>query len=456
MSINFVPTPSSGVGLVDRFNAEKTLEEIKTAGAEGLKAGIEVVKGIGKVGAATVSHLGGILSLPSLASPKYGSSVTDITLKIGLLQDALNQLMAQVSKLGIEKSVNEKIQANLDQLEALKENLKQSDEYAAKQAESKKKANIGDAISNWVQAVVNIVSAAFNVVAAVGMFFSGNMVAVAALVTSAVCLVGAAACNITLAIDATMKAGGGEGFLSEKQIGQLNIAVTVLGVIAAVAGLIGVVGGLTTALGNAAKESVKAVGKEAVAATTKEVLKEAAEQAVKETVTNLTKSVGKESLEELTKTAVTKGMKEMSTTLMKETAKKGGELTAKEVTQAAVKSIAVNVYKAAMQEFTTLAARQAVLQLVVQVPTAIIKYEFAKGKNEADQGADTAKTAADAAAASVAAMKATIDRLTALIEQLQQSLSDMMDEGQQTMSMILSSLTKTMDSTKLIIETATA
>lgn len=281
------PIGNSGIApVLTPFISNDTLlsdvANIRQNGASALQAGLTE---LGKVAGNGIAKFSAIMDLPSLAAPKSNSSMADISLRIGLLQDALNQLMTEVSKLGLTQKMNEANAKNLEELDKMNEAIRKNAEAAEKAKEAEKKGNVIDAISNWVQAAVSIVSAVINVISAIAQAaaavvtlggYGYGLVAAGALITSAVALGVAAGGQIALAIDSTMKACGGSGYLSDTQRADCAKVIEVAGYVAMAAGMIGLVGGIASSLTNAAGQVGGALGREGTKQGVAAMVKEAA------------------------------------------------------------------------------------------------------------------------------------------------------------------------------------
>ena len=103
---------------------------------------------LGSVIAGTSSRQSGAQDLePPAASLLVNAA--DLAVRIGLIQDALNQLMQQVSKLEIDQKMSESIKANEDKLKQVEAQLKEAAEAIAKQNEADKKSGLFQAIGDW-------------------------------------------------------------------------------------------------------------------------------------------------------------------------------------------------------------------------------------------------------------------------------------------------------------------
>jgi hypothetical protein len=258
--------------------------------------------------------------------------------------------------------------------------------------------------------VVSVVSAIVTLVSAAAQIFT-NPVGAAALVVAGLALVGAAAVQITLAIDATMRAAGQEGFLSETDKERMNKAAEILGYIALAGSMIGLVGGVVVALGQAGKAAGGLVAKE----------------------------VGKAAAAKLVATG------------LKESATAGGRATAQ-----AVPRYAMYAFKESMAPLMRLGTQMAVIQAVGQGTNSIVSgvgdYEVAK----IQQDASDLQAEADKAEAAAAAIEAMISKLQALIEQLQAELEKIVEEGQQTMEVIFGAIDESQQSMTNVLQSTSA
>ncbi len=240
-----------------------TAAEIQDAAVKVLKHASASLTQIDNVGAKILNKVINF-ALPTLAAPAKGAiGAAAIALQIGALQDMLSQLTAASSKLQIDQRMKESFATGQAELDKFKESLAAQQAEEAQKAEGAKKGNVIDAISNWVQAAVSVISIAFTVVAALAQAAVGNMVAAAALIVSATALGVQLGGQLVLAIDSTMKATGGAGFLSPSQRADCEKVIEIAGYVSMAAGAIGMIGGMAGALGTAAKEAVAKGGAEA-------------------------------------------------------------------------------------------------------------------------------------------------------------------------------------------------
>lgn len=335
--------------------------------------------------------------LPDLAAPTFSKQVNDLTLRIGLLQDALNQLMAKVSKQEINQRMNEMQKENQRQLEKFKDQMEKAAEAAKKNKEAEKKGNVFEAVSNWIQAVVSVVSAIVTMISAVGQILT-NPVGAAGLIVASVALIGAAAVQITLAIDATMRAAGKEGFLSEADRTKMAKAVEILGYIALAGSMIGLVGGVVVALGQAGKAAGTLAGKE----------------------------IGRVAAAKLAATGT------------KELAQKSMNMT--------IARVAAYAFKDAMQPLLRLGGQMATIQLVGQGVNMTATGVAQEKITDLQKQASDLQAEADLAEAAAKAIQAMVAKLRALIEQLQQELEAMVEQGQQTLAIIFGAIDESAES----------
>lgn len=440
--------------------------DIRQNGAQAIQAGITE---LGKIAGNGIAKFSAIMGLPSLAAPKINSSSADIALRIGLLQDALNQLMTEVSKLGLTQKMNEANAKNMEELEKITESIRKNAEAAEKAKEAEKKGNVIDAISNWVQAAVSIVSAVINIVSAIAQAaaavvtlggYGYGLVAAGALITSAVALGVVAGGQIALAIDSTMKACGGAGCLTDSQRADCAKVIEVAGYIAMAAGMIGLVGGIASSLSNAAGQVGGALGKESakqgVGAMAKAAAKEAAQSAAQSVKAAAAKFIDapiatlKAALQSLinslkaslsnifsaAKEGAKEGMEEAVTQGLKTGLEKSVGKSMEEANKIIIREVFSAAYTEGMKSTATAMSRLGVTAaaggLVNQAATYGGKLEKAELEGEAASlKLDSSKAEADAKA-----ITAQIAKLMKLIEQMQQELSEQMDSGQETLAII--------------------
>ncbi len=389
------------------FNPEVLLgdlQDVRAAAAESLKESFKLLATAlsGKNSAAEAN------GLQELEAPvNISRNVNDMTLRIGLLQDALNQLMQQVSRTEIKMRMNELQKENQKELQRFEEQMAKAAEAAEKAQESQKKGNIFEAVSNWIQAAISVVSAVFTLISAVGQILT-NPVGAAGLIVAGVALIGVAAVQITLAIDATMRAAGQEGFLSETQKEQMQLAAQIMGYIAIAGSMIGLVGGIVVALGQAGKAAGALAGKE----------------------------IGRLAATKLVAT----GMKEAAT----------------KTTNMTIARVAKYAFEEAMKPLTKLGLQMALVQIAGQSANAINKGVSAHEIAKLDKEASDLLAEADLAEAAAKAIAAQIAKLRALIEQMQEQLEDMVEQGQQTLSIIFGAIDESASSMTRIHQSSSA
>jgi hypothetical protein len=403
MNSSGISNPGIAPNIFDPSTLIGDLGQVKQNALQTLQASFKVLATVGTDGTSSAARSG----LQELEAPSASRNVNDISLRIGLLQDALNQLMAKVSKTEIESRMNEMQKENQRQLEKFEDQMRKAAEAAEKNKEASKKGNIFEAVSNWIQAVVSVVSAIVTLVSAAAQVLT-NPAGAAALVVAGVALIGAAAVQITLAIDSTLQAAGEKGFLSETDRGRMKKAVEILGYIALAGAMIGLVGGVVVGLSQAGRAAGTMVGQE----------------------------VGKLGAAKLVAT----GMQEM----------------AKQSVAMSIERYAAYAFQEAMKPLMRLATQMAVIQAVGQGTNAAVTGSGKLAVADIRQEASDLKAEADRAEAAAAAINAMVAKLRALIEQLQGELEKMVEEGQQTMQVIFGAIDESQQSMTNVLHTTSA
>ncbi|WP_414663693.1 type III secretion system translocon subunit SctE [Horticoccus sp. 23ND18S-11] len=372
------------------------LQDVKSAAIKTLQESFRVVGNFSATG--TQSNAQGT-GLPDLESPSLSKQVNDLTLRIGLLQDALNQLMQDVSRTEITQRMNELHKENEKELQRFQEQMEKAAEVQEKNTEAEQKGNIFEAVSNWIQAVVSVVSAIITLVSAVGQLIT-NPVGAAGLIVAGVALIGAAAVQITLAIDATMRAAGQEGFLSEADKTKMAKAVEILGYIALAGSMIGLIGGVVVALGQAGKAAGMLAGKE--------VSRLAA--------TKLVAAGGKEAVAVAAKAA----------------------------------------FKESMKPLMQLSLRMGLVEGIGRGTASIVSGVGNLKVADLKQSASDLQAEADQAEAAAKALQAQIAKIRAIIEQLQEELEALVDDAQQTLAIIFGAIDESAESMTKVMQTQSA
>lgn len=432
---------------VDPSLLHKDLQEVRKSTAESIQKALTMLDTLGATGS-----LPGQEGAPKLAAPNsLLVNVNDITLKIGLLQDALNELMQQVSKNEIEGRMNDLNRENQKQLDKIKTQMEEAKKEIEKQKEAEKKSNIFEAIGNWFKAIFDFVSAIFTAVAAIGYALSGNVVAAAGLFVASAALFASGAVNMVMAIDSTIRAAGGDGFLSEEAKKAMTKATEILGYVALGASLISglsvIVSGVRQGAAMAAKELAKHGLEAGRKAVMQEVLKAGA-QGIRELMGQATKEVSTEVAKNFAKEAMKVAAREATNTAVKEVAQEAAKIAVRE----AVK----DVMKAAFRPLIELSMRQAILSGVLQGTNSIV--QGAGQYAIADIKADAAefKRKADEAEAQAKAIQATIEMLRKMIEQLQEDLEAMLESAMETVSAIFNAADESSNSLKELMHFQTA
>jgi hypothetical protein len=415
-SANISTKTPGAAALLDTQQILGDIEGVKTSALKTLQQTFRLM-GTVKNNNTSASEIVKSDGLPELEEPINLRNVNDITLRIGLLQDALNQLMAKVSKQEIQQRMNESQKENQKQLEKFKDQMAKAAEAAEKNKEAQKKGNVFEAISNWIQAVVSIVSAIVTMVSAVGQILT-NPVGAAGLIVASLALLGTAAVQITLAIDATMRAAGQDGFLSDTQKANMAKAAEIMGYIAIAGSLIGLVGGVVVALGQAGKAAAGIAGRE--------VTKMAA-----------TKMVG-EGMRDAAKEALKKGGSEAA----KEASKMAIKEASVEVVEQAARRAAVDAFKTAMKQMQGMLGKAGLFAALGRSGSDIVSGVGADKVADLHDEASSLMKEADDAEAAAKAIQALINKLQALIDQLQQELETLMEDAQQALAVIFGAIEK--------------
>lgn len=437
MNISTNPNPTF-TGL-DPTVLHGDLKEVRKAASESIMNALTMLDTLGATGS-----LPGQEGAPKLAAPNsLLVNVNDLTLRIGLLQDALNELMQQVSKNEIEGRLNDLNRENTKQLDKIKTQMEEAKKEIEKQKEAEKKTNVFEAIGNFFKAVFDIISAVFTAVAALAYALSGNVVAAAGLFVASAALLASGAINLTLAIDSTIKAAGGDGFLSEEAKAKMNKATEILGYIALGASLISGLSVVVQGVRQGASMAAKELASRGLDAGRKAVMKEvmqAGGQAIKELMGQATKEVTSQAAKTFADQAAKVALREGASLAVKE--------VAQEAAKAAVREAVKEVMRAVFKPLIQMTMRQAVASGLIQGTqkmtegigqsmVADIKMEAAEFKRKADEAEAQAK-----------AIQATIELLRKTIEQLQEDLEVMLESAMETVSTIFNAADESANSMK--------
>jgi len=356
-------------------------------------------------------------NLQELPPPSFSmlGGIAELSLRIGLIQDALDQLMQEVSKLGIGQRLNQADRANQEQLARIDEQVAEAKEAAAKSKEAEEKGNLFQMIGDWVNVAITAISLAITVVGAVlGGIVTGGAATVA-LAVAIVALSITLAAQITLAIDSTVAyQNGGEGFLGDAR-GALETTAMVAGIVAAVAsvatGLIAIARGFSAATAAAAKE----LGEEATQAAVKAATKEGVKQALKES----------------------------------------GKEAAKEIMEAAPQAAYTAFKEVAAKTLGTL-AKQSTIVTYTQLANAGINAAGTVEKNKILKEAEEHLQAAKDAEAEAKAFEAVVKMLQKVISQMQEELESMIDAALQSLDAVFGIIDDTQTSQKKIMQSSGA
>jgi len=448
--MNISNTPSIlGGGTANALH--ETLVDLRKTAGESITKALTELQTVNSIGVSTGKD--GVLQL---SPPKGLMNVMDITLRIGLLQDALNQLMQQVSKNEIEGRLNELNRENKEQLAKFKDQMKHVEEEVKKNQEASKKANIFQAIANFFKAIVNAIVAVFNIIAAVGYALTGNVAAAAGLFVSAVALLASAAIDVVKGLDSLLKAAGGGGFLSDADIQRMTKATEILGYVAMAAAMIGglgaIVGGISKGMALATQkltqigmqESVKGL----VASAAKDAFKELLQQVPTKAAQEVAKTAAEKAFQQAIQEAAKVSAKEIGSKLIQETV----VAAAKESIKAAVQTLVKETIKSALLPLMSMIKSTALVQGIGGGATSIIT--GVGGLVVADIRKDAAeeKRKAEEAEAQAKAIEAMIQMLRQLIEQLQKDLEDMLESAMEAVTAIFNAADETASSMKDLMQ----
>jgi len=432
MNINNNPSTIAGF---DPGSLQTTLSEVKKTATESITKALTLLTTVDATG--VLPPKDGVMQL---APPKMNLSAADLTLRIGLLQDALNELMQSVSKNEIQGRLNDLNRDNREQLDKMKDQMEHLEKEAAKKREADKKVNIFQAIANFFKAIFDFISAVFTAIAAIGYALTGNVVAAAGLFAATAALLAASVINMVMAVDSVMKAAGGGGFLSDKAIAGMVKATEILGYVAMGAAMVGGLGAVVEAVQTGSKLATTQLANLGMKESAKEVLMNATKEAFTELASKVPTKAMQEAAEETAKKlmyeAVKNCLKTSTTAEMKEIAKK--------VIQEAVKES----IKSSMQLMMQMLGRQAVTSGIIQGSAQIT--QGVAGVLVADIREDAAaeRRKADEAEAQAKAIQAMIEMLRKTIEQLQDDLQKMLESAMETISAIFNAADETASSMK--------
>lgn len=432
--MNISNNPSTIAGF-DPASLHTTLKEVKQTAKESITKALTLLTTVDSTG--VLPPKDGVMQL---APPKVNMSAMDLTLRIGLLQDALNELMQAVSKNEIEGRLNELNRENREQLDKMKDQMKEMEKEAAKKREADKKVNIFQAIANFFKAIFDIISAVFTAIAAIGYALTGNVVAAAGLFAATAALLASGVINLVMAVDSVVKAAGGGGFLSDKAIEGMTKATEILGAVAMGAAMVGGLGAVVSGIRQGSKLAasqlsnlgIKESTKELVLKAGKEALMELAQKIPDKAAQKLATDVAKQSMYE----AVQQALKPGASALIKE--------VAKDTIQNAVKE----TIKSALRGMMELAARQSITSGIIQGATQITQGVAGVLVADIREDAAEARRKADEAEAQAKAIQAMIELLRKTIEQLQEDLQTMLDSCMDTISAIFKAADDTSESMK--------
>ena len=272
--INNTPLPTHPQVLLDPMALVGNLDQVKQQGQTSVK---QALQNLGVLIASPNASASGAQQLQKPSAMNL-SNVSDMTLRMGLLQEALNQLQQQVSKDQIQARLTEQHQDNTKQLEQMNAQMKKIQDAYQKSQDAHKKTNIFQAIADFFKAIVDAICMVFTAIAAVGEALVGDEVGAAGLFASSVAMAGAFVVDTVLAVNQAIVAAGGQG-LGQNDLNNLEKASEALGIIAGAAGMLGGVGALVEGLQDVAAIVGQQALKEGVELSTQQVAKEVASMA---------------------------------------------------------------------------------------------------------------------------------------------------------------------------------
>jgi hypothetical protein len=235
------------------------------------------------------------------------SHVNDAILRMSLLQDALNELMQNVSQTGVQSRLNQAEAENLKQIEQIKKQFDELQAAAEKSAEAQKKADMGTAMGDWIGVALTAIAIAVTVVAAVALGAVTGGAGAVALGVAVVAMVGALGAQTAMAVDSQQiydegvqreKEGGlyesGQSSINRDAASYTSMALGIVAAFASITSCVQVARAAGQAAKTAADVGTKAgkVAADASAQATKEAVKETAKKATSE-ATKVTSDLGR-------------------------------------------------------------------------------------------------------------------------------------------------------------------
>lgn len=432
MNINNNPSTIAGF---DPGSLHTTLQEVKKTANESITKALTLLTTVDSTG--VLPPKDGVLQL---APPKVNMNAMDLTLRIGLLQDALNELMQAVSKNEIEGRLNDLNRENREQLDKMNDQMKNLEKEAAKKREADKKVNIFQAIANFFKAIFDLISAVFTAIAAIGYALTGNVVAAAGLFAATAALLASSVINMIMAVDSVVKAAGGGGFLSDKAIAGMTKATEILGAVAMGAAMVGGLGAVVSGIRQGSNLAASQLTNLGIKETTKELVMKAAKEAIMELAQKIPDKAAQKLATEIAKESMYEAVKQAL--------KPGASALIKEVAKDTIQNAVKETIKSALRGMMELAARQAITSAIIQGSTQITQGVAGVLVADIREDAAEARRKADEAEAQAKAIQAMIEMLRKTIEQLQEDLQNMLESSMETISAIFNAADETSDSMK--------
>lgn len=459
--MNISNNPATVAGF-DPGSLHTTLKEVKKTATESITQALTLLTTVDATG--VMPPKDGVMQL---APPKVNMSAANLTLRIGLLQDALNELMTAVSKNEIEGRLNELNRDNREQLDKMKDQMKNLEKEAEKKREADKKVNIFQAIANFFKAIFDFISAVFTIIAAVGYALTGNVAAAAALVAASAALIASGVINLVMAVDSIAKAAGTGGFLSDKAIQGMNKTCEILGHVAMGAAMVGGLGAVVSGIRQGATMAAGKLMEKGIHMSTKDIMKQMVkaggdlmQDIAGKGTTKLAMELTKEGAEASGKRLASEVALEFAESAAKAAAKLGASPgvgnTAREAAEAAAQAVIKEVLFQNIRPMVDLASRQAITSSVIQGSMQITQGVAGVLVADIREDAAAARRKADEAEAQAKAIQAMIELLRKTIEQLQEDLQNMLETSMETISAIFNAADETASSMKDLMHFQTA
>jgi hypothetical protein len=434
------------------FDPTALYGQVNQVQQEAAKSITQALTTLGVVIAGTTADSSGKLKLQ--APSALMTSVSDLTLRIGLLQEALSNLQNEVTKLQITNRMNDQNKQAQLQLDKINQQISDAKAAADKQQQANQKSGIFGAIAHFFGAIFDFITAVVNIVEAIPLAIGGDVVGAAALLVSAGALVGAGVCEAILGADSLDQAitGQDHGFLSADAKDALQKTSMALSIVAGAAALISGIGvisyGLKQAF-NAAEDAMIQVGTKAAA--------ELAEEGGGQLAVDVTEDAVKPAFKDVAEAAF-KGAKEGLKEVWKDSSEAVEESTvqlSEEGTQDAVTAAKEAFKDAAGQTIKDLKATLKTTEVLNTIGGAgpqVINFAGTMATNPLLSDAASLQQDAEMDAAKAKQLEAVVDRLKKQIQVLEKQLQQLMQSSMQSVSAVFNAATKSSDAVGQLIQ----